>query len=91
MEDTFREIFSLDKNVVLTDLQALQVKDWDLNTYNSSFNKLASRYNWTKYDEDNLKEAYVRSLPFKTKEKMMIDRDYQSMTLTKLQNEALRT
>ncbi len=82
MMEKFTELFALDKHAVLIDLQALNVKDWDLDAYNSQFNRIASRYHWTKADQDNLKEAYTRSLPFKCKEKMLIDRDYHGMTLT---------
>lgn len=91
MQEKFSEIFALDKHAVLIDLQALQVKDWDLDAYNSNFNRIASKYSWNKADDDNLKEAYTRSLPYKCKEKMLIDRDYHRMTLTQLQAEALRT
>ena len=65
----------------MTDLQALQVKDWDLDAYNTQFNKIMSKYCWKPGDEPTLKEAYARNLPNRVKEKMMVDRDFTGMTL----------
>ena len=48
-------------------------------------------YPWAPGDEDALKDAFVRNLPYKTKEKMMVDRDYQALSLVDLQNESNRT
>ena len=87
----FTKIFEVDRGTALTDLQSLQVTNWDVDAYITQFNAKMALYPWSSGDQDALKDAFVRNLPYKTKEKMLVDRDYQSLVLTDLQNEAKRT
>ena len=90
-KNSFIKLFEVDRASALADLQFLQVRDFDVDGYVASFNQLMARYPWNSGDEDALKDAFVRNLPYKTKEKMLVDRDFSSLTLAALQNESKRT
>ena len=85
------DLFEVSKEVVLADLRSLQVKDYDVATYNDAFNKAMCKYPFTPTDDSVLKEAYVSSLPYKTREEMKVDRNLTVMKLADAMKEALRT
>lgn len=39
-------MFEVDRGSALTDLQSLQVKDWDVELYITQFNALMAKYPW---------------------------------------------
>lgn len=84
LKTQFVKIFEIDRGSALTDLQSLQVRDWDVEQYITQFNALMARYPWSAGDQDSLKDAFVRNLPYRTKEKMLVDRDYANLALSDL-------
>ena len=62
-----------------------------METYNDAFDKAMCKYPFTSSDDSILKEAYVSSLPYKTRENMKVDRNLTVMKLSEAMKEALRT
>ena len=43
MQETLIENFKVDKAAILADLKALQVQNWDVDSYTTKFNVIASK------------------------------------------------
>ena len=68
MKKEFSDTFVVDRNVIFTDLRALQVKDFDVNAYTIQFNKISALCSMSSGDEQLLKQIFVDSLPDKVRE-----------------------
>ena len=64
--------------------------NFDVEGYTSKFNVVASKVSWTAADEATLKEAYVKTLPFRLRETMIVHRPLDSYSLAQCQQEATR-
>lgn len=67
MKREFTEYFEVDMGVVLAELKALRVKDYDVDKYVDEFNKILARAPNNGKDEVYLKDIFVSSLPFRLK------------------------
>lgn len=92
MKDAFIDHFTVDETVILAELKALAVQDYDVDKYTEQFNSIASQYSMSNFtvDEQWLKQLYTDALPYKVKEHLQLDREYTKMSLSFLQNEARR-
>ena len=51
MEQAFVDYFAMDRNVVLSELQALRCEKFEVSKYVIAFNQVKSKYYWTTTDE----------------------------------------
>ena len=80
----------MDRNVVLSELQALRCEKFEVSKYVTAFNQIKAKYYWTTADEQTLKDAFLGGLPFKCREALTVHRDTGAYSLQKLQGEAQR-
>ena len=72
MEQTFLDYFSVGRNVVLSELQALKCDKFDVSKYVSQFNAIMAKYYWEWHDLHSLKDVFVMGLPFECKKTLMV-------------------
>ena len=51
MRDIFCDYFHVDKNVVIADLRALIIKDYDVEGFTTKFNALSAKFSMTPAEE----------------------------------------